>query len=77
MTFIPANVRGGDEIPLFFGIPFGSIFALVGGIGLGLNEVFLWLFTEMFAYHYLVSKLFSTGFVYLWNFAARKILLFR
>jgi len=31
MTFIPADVRGGDEIPLFFGIPFGSIFALVGG----------------------------------------------
>lgn len=31
MTFIPADVRGGDEIPLFFGIPFGSIFALIGG----------------------------------------------
>ncbi len=30
-TFIPADVRGGDEMPLYFGIPFGGIFALVGG----------------------------------------------
>lgn len=32
MTFIPAEVRGGDELPLYFGIPFGSIFAIVGGV---------------------------------------------
>ncbi len=31
LTFIPQSVRGGDEIPWFFGAPFGSIFALVGG----------------------------------------------
>ncbi len=31
LTFIPAETRGGDELPFFFGIPFGSIFAIVGG----------------------------------------------
>ncbi len=31
LTFIPPEVRNGDPIPLFFGIPFGMIFAAVGG----------------------------------------------
>ncbi len=31
LTFIPTETRGGDELPFFFGIPFGSIFAIVGG----------------------------------------------
>ena len=30
-TFVPQEVRGGDPIPIVFGIAFGSIFALVGG----------------------------------------------
>ncbi len=30
-TFIPAETRGGDEIPWYFGIPFGGVFMLVGG----------------------------------------------
>ena len=31
LTFIPQEVRGGDHLPLYFGIPFGAIFAAVGG----------------------------------------------
>lgn len=30
-VFIPAEVRNGDPIPWYFGIPFGSIFTAVGG----------------------------------------------
>jgi putative flippase GtrA len=52
------------------------IFALVGAAGLGLNELFIWLFTEIAHFHYLVSKIISTIFVYLWNFFARKYALF-
>lgn len=54
-----------------------GIFALIGFIGLGFNELFIWFFTEQFHSHYLLSKIFSTGFVYLWNFSARKFMLFR
>ncbi len=32
LTFVPREIRGGDEIPIFFGIPFGGIFAFVGSM---------------------------------------------
>lgn len=53
------------------------VFALIGVAGLGLNEVFMWVFTEFARFHYLISKIGSTVFVYLWNFFARKLTLFR
>lgn len=53
------------------------IFALIGIAGLGLNELFIWYFTEVVRFHYLESKIVSTVFVYLWNFFARKYSLFR
>lgn len=53
------------------------LFSLIGVVGLGLNEIVIWLFTEHLSFHYLVSKIFSTIFVLLWNFLARKFLLFR
>ncbi|MGD2294569.1 MAG: GtrA family protein [Candidatus Aminicenantes bacterium] len=52
------------------------IFAVIGVAGLGFNEVFLWFFTEFVQFHYLVSKLVSTVFVFFWNFFARKKILF-
>lgn len=53
------------------------IFSAIGIAGLGLNELFIWFFTELLFFHYVVSKLFSTVFVYLWNFFARKYTLFK
>lgn len=53
-----------------------GIFAWIGVIGLGLNEVFMWFFTEKWLCHYTVSKIISTVLVFLWNFASRKLLLF-
>ena len=52
------------------------IFAAIGLIGLGMNEVLIWTLTEIVGFHYLASKLCSTGIVYLWNFFARKFTLF-
>mgnify|MGYP006301176235 CR=1 FL=1 len=52
------------------------IFATVGLIGLGFNELFLWIFTGLIGLEPEISKLISTVFVYIWNFSARKILLF-
>jgi putative flippase GtrA len=54
-----------------------SIFTLIGIVGLALNELFLWVFTEYFLIHYLISKLMTVLLIFLWNFGMRKFLLFR
>jgi putative flippase GtrA len=54
-----------------------SIFTVVGVAGLALNEIVMWLFTSGFHFHYMLSKLVSAGLVLLWNFSARKILIFK
>jgi putative flippase GtrA len=53
------------------------LFTLIGLIGLGLNELFLWVLTDVLLIYYLISKIFTTIIVYFWNFFARKFLLFR
>jgi putative flippase GtrA len=53
-----------------------GLFGLIGLVGLGFNEVAIWLLTEKLGLHYLMSKIASTGGVYLWNFFARKLALF-
>ncbi len=53
-----------------------TLFAVIGIVGLGLNELFIWVFTEFAGLYYLLSKIVSTGIVYLWNFFARKYTLF-
>jgi putative flippase GtrA len=52
------------------------LFALIGLVGLGLNELFLWIITEILAIYYLISKIITTIIVYFWNFFDRKYLLF-
>ena len=52
------------------------LFALIGLVGLGLNELFLWIITEILVIYYLISKIITTIIVYFWNFFARKYLLF-
>lgn len=52
------------------------LFSIIGLIGLGLNEVIIWFFTEFIHYHYLISKIFSAVIVFFWNFIARKKILF-
>jgi putative flippase GtrA len=52
------------------------VFAVIGLIGLGLNELFLWIFTDLLGIYYLLSKILTTIMVYLWNFFARKYILF-
>lgn len=53
------------------------IFAVIGVIGLGINELILWLFTEKVGIYYMQSKMISAGIVFFWNFIARKLILFR
>jgi len=53
------------------------LFALIGVIGLGMNEGIMWFFTEKIGFYYLYSKLIATFFVFFWNFSSRKYILFR
>lgn len=53
-----------------------AMFALIGVVGLGLNNLLLWTFTEQVGLHYAVSKLISTGIVFFWNFLARRFLIY-
>jgi putative flippase GtrA len=52
------------------------IFAIIGLAGLGLNELFLWIFTSLLGIYYLLSKILTAILVYLWNFFVRKFILF-
>ena len=52
------------------------LFALIGIIGLGLNEIILWLLTQGLDLFYLHSKVVATVVILGWNFSARKVLLF-
>ncbi|MBF0104946.1 MAG: GtrA family protein [Deltaproteobacteria bacterium] len=52
-------------------------FTLIGIIGLLINEAIMWGFTEIVLFHYTLSKICSAFVVYLWNFLARRFLLFK
>ena len=51
-------------------------FAFIGVIGLGLNELIMYIGSDLIHLHYMISKLISTAIVFFWNFFARKFLLF-
>lgn len=51
-------------------------FSLIAIVGLGLTWFFMKFFTETLFTHYIVSKILTTIIVSLWNFIAKKILLF-
>jgi putative flippase GtrA len=66
------NNRKLDSSTLEFGV-----FSLIGIVGLGLNEVFIWFFTAEVGFYYLISKIISAIIVLFWNFFARKYVLFK
>ncbi|MDO4490417.1 MAG: GtrA family protein [Lachnospiraceae bacterium] len=52
-----------------------TIFIILSLIGLGINELFMWLMVDKMLIHYMISKIFVTGIVMVWNFITRKIFL--
>lgn len=52
------------------------LFALIGVVGLGLTELFMWCLTTLMGVYYILSKVITTAIVYLWNFFGRKYLIF-
>jgi putative flippase GtrA len=53
-----------------------GLFTLIGGLGLLWCGVCMWVLTEYAHLHYLCSKMVSALVVFLWNFVAKKWLLF-
>lgn len=51
------------------------IFAVLSVIGLGINQFLMWYLVEKISIHYLISKIFVTCVVMVWNFVTRKIFL--
>lgn len=53
-----------------------AAFAIIGIIGLLLNELILYVSADVCGLHYMIGKVVSTLIVFFWNFLARKIVLF-
>jgi putative flippase GtrA len=53
-----------------------TIFAAIGGVGLLLTTLFMWLFTSVLFVYYIYSKILTTAIVFIWNFIAKKKILF-
>lgn len=53
-----------------------GLFAAVGLVGLGLNELLMWGLVEFAAVHYLAAKIVATVVVFFFNFFSRKRVVF-
>lgn len=53
-----------------------SLYVLTGFLGLALNEVVIWFFTDITHLHYVLSKTIAFIAVYIINFYVRKTILF-
>lgn len=51
------------------------IFVILSVIGLGINQFGMWLMVDKLLIHYMLSKIFVTAVVMVWNFVTRKIFL--
>lgn len=51
-------------------------FTVIGLVGLGLTELFMFLLTDLCHIYVMFSKVLAASLVFLWNFFARKLLLF-
>ncbi|WP_294163942.1 GtrA family protein [uncultured Senegalimassilia sp.] len=51
------------------------IFVVLSVIGLGINNACMWAGVELLGVHYLITKIFATAIVMVWNFVTRKIFL--
>ena len=52
------------------------VFAIIGIIGLLLTVLFMWVFVDVSGIYPLVAKFMTTALVLVWNFGARKMILY-
>ena len=54
-----------------------TIFTVIGVVGLFLNDLFMWFFTDYVGLYYLLSNIIAAALILFWNFFARKFTLFK
>ena len=52
-------------------------YAVIGVVGLLIKELLLWVFNIQIGWHYMLVRVFSTVIVLIWNYAGRRVLLYR
>lgn len=65
------NKRSGKDVKSFI------VFTIVGVIGLGLTELGMYIGVNVLSFHYLFTKIVVAAIVLVWNYAGRKILIFK
>jgi len=50
-------------------------FVMTSIVGLGLNQICMWMFVELLSFYYLIAKVGSTIIVTLWNYVTKKLVL--
>ncbi len=66
MRFVFAHKKGMSRRREFV------IFVVLSVIGLGINDLLMWLGTDMVGIPYFITKIFATAVVMVWNFVTRK-----
>lgn len=54
-----------------------AVYAIIGVIGLIMTEIIMYVLTEKLKFYFMIPKIIATVVVFVWNFAARKIVLYR
>ena len=49
------------------------VFVLLSIVGLGVNELCMWLGTDLMGIHYMITKIGATAIVMVYNFVTRKM----
>lgn len=69
MRFVFRGKKDASKIKEFI------IFVILSAIGLGLNELLMWLTVENFGINYIAGKVIATAIVMVYNFFSKKIFL--
>ncbi len=53
------------------------VYGVIGVVGLGITEAIMYLLTKKIGIYFMVSKAIATVVVFIWNFMARKLILYK
>jgi len=53
-----------------------ALFMIIGIVGLGMNELGMFISVDLLGIHYLIAKIIIAGIVMMWNYLARKYFIF-
>ena len=54
-----------------------AVYGVIGVIGLGITEIIMYVLTEIAGIYLMLSKVVAAAIVLIWNFVARKLVLYR